>query len=95
MFGGFNRWRQFARRDKGEFPFLIVQLANYQERRSDPWEGKDCALREAQLRTLSVPRTALVVTIDLGEAKDVHYPNKKPVDAYCACILDSISIAES
>src|SRR5262249_11791582 len=65
---------------QGDFPFLIVQLANYQERKADPWEGKDCALREAQLRTaLSVPKTALAVTIDLGIAKDVHYPNKKPV----------------
>src|SRR5262249_6744471 len=65
---------------QGDFPFLIVQLANYQERRADPWEGKDCALREAQLRTAqTVKNTALAVTIDLGEAKDVHYPNKKPV----------------
>ncbi len=65
---------------QGDFPFLIVQLANYQERREVPWEGKDCALREAQLETaLAVPHSALVVTIDLGTAKDVHYPNKKPV----------------
>jgi sialate O-acetylesterase len=64
---------------QGNFPFLIVQLANYQERRPEPWEGKDCALREAQLKALSVPNTALVVTIDLGIAKDVHYPNKGPV----------------
>lgn len=65
---------------QGDFPFLIVQLANYQERRDAPWEGKDCALREAQLKTaLSVPNAALAVTIDLGIAKDVHYPNKKPV----------------
>lgn len=64
---------------QGDFPFLIVQLANYQDRKEVPWEGKDCAMREAQLRTLSVPNTALAVTIDLGIAKDVHYPNKKPV----------------
>lgn len=63
-----------------ELPFLVVQLANYQERKADPWEGKDCALREAQLKAVqATPHTALVVTIDLGIAKDVHYPNKKPV----------------
>jgi sialate O-acetylesterase len=65
---------------QGDFPFLIMQLANYGERRAEPWEGKDCALREAQLKvSKEVRNTALVVTIDLGIAKDVHYPNKKPV----------------
>lgn len=63
-----------------DLPFLVVQLANYQERKADPWEGKDCALREAQLKAVqATPHTALVVSIDLGIAKDVHYPNKKPV----------------
>ncbi len=63
-----------------DLPFLVVQLANYQERKAEPWEGKDCALREAQLKAVqATPHTALVVTIDLGIAKDVHYPNKKPV----------------
>ncbi len=28
------------------------------------------------------------------EAAVPFYPNKKPVDAYCACILDSISLDE-
>jgi sialate O-acetylesterase len=70
---------------QGDFPFLIVQLANYQERRADPWEGKDCAMREAQLKvSQSVPNTALVVTIDLGIAKDVHYPNKKTLKTVVA-----------
>src|SRR5262249_32001926 len=69
-------------------------LANYQERRADPWEGKDCALREAQLKTLAVPRTALVVTIDLGEAKDVHYPNKKPVGQRLALAARAMAYGE-
>jgi microcompartment protein CcmK/EutM len=29
-----------------------------------------------------------------GEAAAPFYPEKKPVDAYCACILDQITIAE-
>ncbi len=49
---------------EGNFPFLYVQLANYGERRADPLEGKDAALREAQLKSLAVPNTAMVVTID-------------------------------
>lgn len=80
---------------QGDFPFLIVQLANYQERRSDPWEGKDCALREAQLKVAqAVPKTALVVTIDLGIAKDVHYPNKKPVGQRLALAARAIAYGE-
>ena len=64
---------------EGDFPFLIVQLANWQQQKPEPWEGKDCALRESQLKTLdTVKNTALTVTIDLG-ILDVHYPNKKPV----------------
>jgi len=65
---------------EGDFPFLIGQLANYQAQKPEPWEGKDCALRESQLKSsLTVPNTSLVVTIDLGIEKDVHYPNKRPV----------------
>lgn len=65
---------------EGDFPFLIGQLANYQAQKPEPWEGKDCALRESQLKSSqSVPNTSLIVTIDLGIEKDVHYPNKRPV----------------
>jgi sialate O-acetylesterase len=80
---------------QGDFPFLIVQLANYQERRPQPWEGKDCALREAQLETTrSVVNTALIVTIDLGIAKDVHYPNKKPVGQRLALAARAVAYGE-
>lgn len=80
---------------QGDFPFLIVQLANYQERKAEPWEGKDCALRETQLKTaLTTPKTALVVTIDLGIAKDVHYPNKKPVGDRLALAARAVAYGE-
>ena len=29
-----------------------------------------------------------------GEAAAPFYPEKKPVDAYCACILDHIAVAD-
>ncbi len=71
-------WR--AAWGQGDFPFVIVQLSGYGERKPEMWEGKDCAIREAQLKVAqAVPKTALVVTIDLGLVKDVHYPDKKPV----------------
>ncbi|MCW8128822.1 MAG: sialate O-acetylesterase [Planctomycetota bacterium] len=65
---------------QGDFAFLIVQLANWGQHKPEPWEGKDCALREAQLKiSQTMANSALAVTIDLGIPNDVHYPNKKPV----------------
>ena len=81
---------------QGDFPFLVVQLANYQERKADPWEGKDCALRESQLMAVqATPKTALVVTIDLGIAKDVHYPNKQPVGERLALAARKVAYEEN
>ena len=73
-----NEWGQ------GDFPFVYVQLANYGKWSETYKEDKNAALRDAQLSALSVPNTAMVVTIDCAppgsvEPQDVHYPNKKPV----------------
>ena len=37
------------------------------------------AVREAQLKTLSLPNTGMAVTIDIGEWNDIHPLNKKDV----------------
>jgi ethanolamine utilization protein EutN len=29
-----------------------------------------------------------------GEAAAPFYPEKKPIDAYCACLLDSVTLSE-
>jgi len=61
---------------EGDFPFLFVQLASYQNvlpPRSWP------LLREAQLMTLSLPKTAMVVTTDIGDAPIIHPRNKQEV----------------
>ena len=64
----------------GEFPFLIVQLPNYRPRQQDPGESGWAELREAQFLTWkTVTNTGLVVTIDQGEADDVHPRNKREV----------------
>jgi hypothetical protein len=74
MIQGWRRhWKQ------GDFPFLIVQLPNYGALKSQPGESKWAELREAQLMCLTLPQTGLAVTIDVGEADDVHPRNKKPV----------------
>ncbi len=68
-----GKWKQ------GDFPFLYVQLANFMEAKNRPCESNWAALREAQLKTLSVPNTAMAVIIDIGEWNDVHPLNKEDV----------------
>ncbi|MEK0450080.1 MAG: hypothetical protein RL088_2348 [Verrucomicrobiota bacterium] len=78
-------WRfEFARaqaipREESEFSFLFVQLANYFPKREQPADSYWAQIREAQLNTLEVPRTEMAVTIDLGEANDIHPKNKQDV----------------
>jgi sialate O-acetylesterase len=71
-------WR--ARFGVGDFPFLVVQLANFLERRDAPVDSEWARLREAQLHvSQNVPHSGLAVTIDIGEAKDIHPKNKQDV----------------
>jgi sialate O-acetylesterase len=70
-------WRKAWR--QGNFPFLFVQLANYQK---DPPEPSECTwaeLQEAQLMALRVPNTGMAVTIDIGDPNDIHPINKQDV----------------
>jgi len=60
-------------------PFIYVQLANFMDRDFIPVESNWAELRDAQLQALSVPNTAMTVTIDLGEWNDIHPLNKKDV----------------
>lgn len=72
-------WRE--RWGRPELPFLIVQLPNYrgQPGSAPPPEPCWAELREAQARALATPHTALAVTVDLGEAENIHPKNKKEV----------------
>lgn len=70
-------WR--AKWGQGDFPFLFVQLANFLEAKNVPVESGWAELREAQLKSLSVPNTGMAVTIDIGEWNDVHPLNKGDV----------------
>jgi sialate O-acetylesterase len=72
-----KNWRQTW--DRGDFPFLYVQLANWRATRSEPVASDWAELREAQLMTLSTPNTGMAVIIDIGEANDIHPTNKQDV----------------
>jgi len=74
-------WR--GRWGQGDFPFYIVQLANFAMWRDEPKEPEDATwpeLREAQvMTTANIPNCALATTIDIGEASTIHPHNKQEV----------------
>lgn len=71
-------WRDLW--NQPDLPFVIIQLPNFGKPESQPRSNNFAELREAQSLTAStVPRTALVVTIDAGEEKDIHPKDKKTV----------------
>lgn len=63
----------------GDFPFLWVQLANWQAVADRPLDTGWARLRAAQSKTLEVSNTAQAVIIDIGEADDIHPRNKQDV----------------
>lgn len=72
-----TNWRTQWQQPK--LPFLIVQLTNFMDPKTEPVESNWAALRQQQLNTLAIPNTGLAVTIDLGEWNDIHPLNKYDV----------------
>ena len=62
-----------------EMPFIYAQLPNFMDVSYVPIESDWAKLRDAQLKSLSNPNTAMTVNIDLGEWNDIHPDNKKDV----------------
>lgn len=69
-------WRTRWGRTAEELPFYYVQIAPFHYR-TEPMPV--ALLREAQLQTLGVPNTGMVVTMDVGAADNIHPKPKKPV----------------
>ncbi|MEP6926401.1 MAG: sialate O-acetylesterase [Ginsengibacter sp.] len=72
-----NDWR--ANFNQGNIPFLFVQLANYMQENNIPGESDWAELRESQASALNMSNTGMAVTIDIGEANDIHPKNKSDV----------------
>lgn len=69
-----SNWRQ------GDFPFLIVQLANYGPPVASPGNSMWAELREAQFMTAqNVPECGIAAAIDIGEKGNIHPTNKQDV----------------
>ncbi len=63
----------------GKFPFYFVQLANFKKIKPQPADDSWAELREAQTMALKLPNTGMAVTIDIGDAKNIHPKNKQEV----------------
>jgi sialate O-acetylesterase len=85
-------WRK--RLNEGELPFLFAQLPNFGEVQYLPSESSWAALREQQMKTLSVSNTGMAITIDLGEWNDIHPMNKKDVGVRLAEAALNIAYGE-
>jgi len=78
-------WR--TKWNQGDFPFYFVQLSTFDEFKGNSKVGSRWAeLREAQAETLKLKNTGMVVTTDIGNAKDIHPTNKQDVGLRLAAI---------
>lgn len=68
-------------------PFYFVQIPNYAD--GEPNGRKWARLREAQAAALALPATAMAVTIDVGDAQNLHPPDKEPVGRRLALIAEA------
>jgi sialate O-acetylesterase len=66
-----TQWRKLW--GEGDFPFYAVQLAALKNTSNNPM------VREAQAKILSLPKTGLAITIDIGDPTNVHPKNKEPL----------------
>ena len=78
----------------GDLPFLWVQLANYLPAGAEPSESSWALLRESQSAVLALPVTAQAVTIDIGEARDIHPRNKQEVGRRLALAARRVAYGE-
>ena len=82
-------WRTLWK--EGDFPFLYVQLANLAQRYRDNWP----LTREAQFKTLSLPKTGMAVTIDIGTPYYIHPPDKADVGLRLSLLARHIAYGET
>jgi sialate O-acetylesterase len=71
----------------GDFPFLFVEIAPHRDMKPE--------IREAQFLTLKKsPNTAMAVTVDVGDANDIHPARKGPVGARLALAARALAYGE-
>lgn len=87
-----NDWR--TQWNNKNLPFVIVQLANYQQRSKVPVESGNAQVREAQRKaSLQLKNVGLATAIDLGESNDIH-PLNKDLAHRCVLQMNKLSFGE-
>lgn len=74
----------------GNFPFLYVQISNFNSPTED-WG----TVRDAQRRTLAVANTGMAVSLDVGDKENVHPSDKQTVGARLALAARAIAYGDS
>jgi sialate O-acetylesterase len=80
--------------NQGDFPFLIVQLANFTKEQSEPvqTQAKWPVIRECQYQlTRTLPNVGMASASDIGEAGDIHPKNKQEVGRRLALSAEQIT----
>lgn len=75
-----------------ELPFLFTQLPGFEPRGEK--RGRWAAMRTAQAESLALPATGMAVTIDVGEADDIHPRRKRPVGERLALLAREVAYGE-
>lgn len=71
-----NDWRRLW---NDQLSFYFVQLSSFGRELNSNQGSSWAELREAQTMTLSLPKTGMAVTTDIGNPKDIHPTNKQDV----------------
>ena len=75
---------------EGDFPFLFVQIANWNTEPGELWPE----VRDAQRQALALKNTGMAVTIDIGDPDDIHPKNKQDVGLRLALAARAIAYGE-
>lgn len=87
-------WRK--KWNQGDFPFLIVQLPNYMARKPEPSDSTWAGVREAQANAEKVvPNVGHAVTIDIGDAGNIHPPDKADVGSRLALVAQRVAYGDT
>ncbi len=75
---------------EGDFPFLFVQIANWNTEPDELWPE----VRNAQRQALALRNTGMAVTIDIGDPNDIHPKNKQDVGLRLSLAARAITYGE-